>query len=195
MSKTVHIIDRQEVFRQAFFRMEETTLQHERYDGNMSDTLKRVTLHRGDSVAAVLHCVDTDELVLVEQFRVATHDAGPGWIRELPAGTVTDGENPDDTIKRELQEETGYAVPDLQPISTVYLSPGGSSERVHLYYAPVYADDQASDGGGVDSEGEDIRVEHLPLAQVRRMLTDGDIMDAKTMIGVQWLLARLQANG
>ncbi len=192
MSKTVNITNRREVFRQAFFRVEEVTLQHEQYNGELSDTLTRVTLHRGDSVAAVLHCVDTDELILVEQFRVATYDAGPGWIRELPAGTVSEGEEPDAAMKRELLEETGYDIEELEPISTVYLSPGGSSERVHLYYAAVYAGDQVTDGGGVDSENEDIRIDYLPLEQVQRMLAGGDIMDAKTMIGVQWLLARMQ---
>ena len=192
MSKTVNITNRREVFRQAFFRVEEVTLQHEQYNGELSDTLTRVTLHRGDSVAAVLHCVDTDELILVEQFRVATYDAGPGWIRELPAGTVSEGEEPDAAMKRELLEETGYDIEELEPISTVYLSPGGSSERVHLYYALVYAGDQVTDGGGVDSENEDIRIDYLPLEQVQRMLAGGDIMDAKTMIGVQWLLARMQ---
>ena len=124
MSKTVNITNRREVFRQAFFRVEEVTLQHEQYNGELSDTLTRVTLHRGDSVAAVLHCVDTDELILVEQFRVATYDAGPGWIRELPAGTVSEGEDPDAAMKRELLEETGYDVEELEPISTVYTESG-----------------------------------------------------------------------
>ena len=192
MPKTVRIIERRNVFQQAFFKVEEATLQHERYDGKLSEPITRLNFDRGDSVAAVLHRTDTDELVLVEQFRFSTYITGPGWIRELPAGTVFDGDIPEEVIEHEIYEETGYKATTIQPITTFYVSPGGTSEQVHLYYVPVNSDDRVDEGGGVDNEGEDIKIEHFPLEQVRRMLADGDIRDAKTVIGVQWLLMRLR---
>ncbi|MEL7234408.1 MAG: NUDIX hydrolase, partial [Chloroflexota bacterium] len=85
MPEKVEIITREEVFNKAIFRVEQATLRHEKYDGSMSEEISRLNLDRGDSVAAVIHIEETDEIILIEQFRFSTYDRGPGWIIELPA--------------------------------------------------------------------------------------------------------------
>ena len=188
MPSKVEMIERKDVFEQGIFRIEEMKLRHELHGGGMSEPITRLSLERGISAAAVVHRTDTDELVFTEQFRASTYDNGPGWLLEVPAGMVDGDELPIEAIRRELVEEIGYDAPELRPVSVFYVSPGGTSEQIHLFYAPVTAANQQSAGGGVAHEHEDIRVRAIPREDVRRMLMNGELSDAKTIIGVQWLL-------
>jgi nudix-type nucleoside diphosphatase (YffH/AdpP family) len=187
MTKRIEIIEETEVFKQAIFRVVAATLKFELYDGTMSDKLVRLNLDRGDSVAALIHDVQNDVLLVTEQFRYPTHEKGPGWLTEIVAGMVDTDEAPADSMRREIWEEVGYRVSSLQHIGTFYLSPGGSSERIHLYYSAVDQADRGSSGGGKLSEGEDVLVMKMPVDQALEELDRGRIMDAKTMIALQWL--------
>ena len=119
-----------------FFRVEEVDLSHERSDGSMSRPLTRLNVDRGDGAAVVLHDPERGVVVLVRQFRFSTWEKGPGWLHELVAGTVPEGQRPEDVARSECLEEAGYEVDRLEPIGAFYLTPGGSSERIFLYYAP-----------------------------------------------------------
>lgn len=172
-----------------FFTIEEARLRYEQFDGTMSAEIDRSSLQRGDSVAAVVHDREADTVILIEQFRYPAYENGPGWLLELPAGVVENDHDADPaaTMRRELEEEIGYHVSDLQLISTFYPSPGGSSERIYVYYAPVTPQARQSAGGGLASEGEDIRLLTLKAADAFAKIASGDIRDAKTIIGLQWL--------
>jgi nudix-type nucleoside diphosphatase (YffH/AdpP family) len=187
MPKHVDILSRTEVFRKFIFRIEEIVFRYETYAGPMSADTTRLNLDRGDSVAAVVHEVNQNTLIFTEQFRLSTYDKGPGWLLELPAGILEAGEAPDRAMRRELEEEIGYRVASLQHISTFYLSPGGISERIFLFYARVSTTQRVSVGGGLAAEGENIRVVTLPLQEALHRLQSGRILDAKTIIGLQWL--------
>jgi ADP-ribose pyrophosphatase len=187
MTKRIEIIKETEVFRQAIFRVVAATLKFELFDGTMSDELVRLNLDRGDSVAALIHDVQNDILLMAEQFRYPTHEKGPGWLTEIVAGMVDAGETRSDSMKREIWEEVGYRASSLQHIGTFYMSPGGSSERIHLYYSAVDQADRGSKGGGKLSEGENVLVMKIPVDQALEELDQGRIMDAKTMIALQWL--------
>jgi nudix-type nucleoside diphosphatase (YffH/AdpP family) len=187
MPERVEILSRRDVFQQAIFRIEEARLRHERFDGSMSDEIMRLKLDRGNGVTAILHNPADDTVILTEQFRYPTYDNGPGWLLELPAGMVDAGENPADTMRRELVEEVGYAVETLIFICGFYPSPGGTSERIDLYYASVHPANQVNDGGGKDDESEDIRTVIMPADDAIAKIATGEIIDAKTIIGLQWL--------
>ncbi|RMF76699.1 MAG: NUDIX hydrolase [Chloroflexi bacterium] len=179
------------------FQLKETRLRYERYDGTMSDEIVRLNLERGDSAAVLIHNQAKDVLLFTEQFRYPTYEKGPGWMLEVTAGMVDEGENPAETMRRELQEEIGYQVQSLQKISTFYVSPGGTSERIHLFYASVTDSDRTGKGGGLAREGEDIRTVALSVDEAIKMVESGEICDAKTMIAVQWLQlnrAKLRGN-
>lgn len=186
--KKVEIIRRETAFDESIFRVERARLRYERFDGHLSQPVTRLSLERGDGVSAVLHKIEDDSLLLIEQFRYPAHQHGEGWLLELAAGIVGPNENPAESMRRELLEETGYRVDKLEPISTFYPSPGGCSERIFLYYAAVTEVDKITAGGGVPSENEDIRSLWLPRAEALAMLNDGRICDAKTIIGLQWLI-------
>ena len=177
----------------SFFHIEEARLRYERYDGNMSAEIVRLNLQRGDAAAAVVHDPEADTVVMVEQFRYSTYEKGPGWLLEIPAGVVESHKDADpaDTMRRELEEEIGYHVTDLRHLQTFYLSPGGSSERVFLYYAIASPNDKQSDGGGLLIENEDLRVLILKTADVFDRMKSGQIQDAKSLVGLQWLQIHL----
>jgi len=193
MTRRVQIISNEIIFKN-FFRIDQARLRYEKYDGTMSDEVTRLVFERGDSVAALVHDAEADTLTFTEQFRYPTVAHGPGWILEIPAGSVEEGEAPDDTMRRELEEEIGCRVEMLTPIHTFYVSPGGTSERIHLFYALVTPAQYVSEGGGLPSENENIRVVTLPVAEAFGQMWAGQIQDAKTLIALQWLHLRRQAT-
>jgi nudix-type nucleoside diphosphatase (YffH/AdpP family) len=133
---------------------------------------------------------DAERLLLTEQFRFPTLEKGPGWLIEIIAGMIDPGEQPEDSIRREIEEELGYRADRIEHVATFYVSPGGSSERIWVYYTEVGDAGRVSAGGGLPGEHEDIRVVSMSPEEARAALKDGKIADAKTIIGLQWFLAR-----
>jgi ADP-ribose pyrophosphatase len=183
-------IDSQRVIFDDFFRIEEATLRFERFDGRMSRTVRRLNFERGDAAAALLRNTDTERVVLTNQFKYPTYRNGSGWVAEVVAGTVEPGDDPAETVRREILEETGYAARQLEPIATFYVSPGGTSERIFLYYAEVTTVDKIAPGGGVRSEDEDIQLLEFTLPELWAALAAGEIVDAKTLVALMWLQSR-----
>ena len=182
------------------FSMEEAMVSHERFDGRMAPAVRRVHFSRGDSVGVLIYAVDTDEVVLVEQFRYPVYASypeserdGKGWILETVAG-VKDARGPD-VARREILEETGYALPgELEHLTTVYVSPGGTSERTELYLARVSKPEGICQHAGLESESEDIRPHVIPFGEALRMVAAGRIVDSKTVIALYMLKERLDAR-
>lgn len=191
MAKRVEISSETEIFRKYFFSVKEAKLKHEKFNGEMSAEMTRLNFERGDSVAILMHDPQQDTIVLTEQFRYPAyrpnHAGENGWIWELPAGSVEQGETAEDTVRREVKEEIGYEVRTIKHLSTFYVSPGWTSERILLYYASVNPHDQTGKGGGIVSEGEDIRVVLVKVNEALRQIDSGEIKDAKSIIGLQWL--------
>ncbi len=189
MPKRVEILHKQRLFDKFIFRIDEAQLRFEKYNGQLSEPITRLNLDRGDSAAAVVYDPDSKSVFLTEQFRFSTYEKGPGWLLEIPAGMVETKEDENASIKRELEEEIGYRVTEVRKIMTFYLSPGGTSERIHLFYAKVSSTHKVSQGGGLAAEGEDIRTVKLTLKEALAKIDSGEICDAKTIIGLQWLQA------
>jgi nudix-type nucleoside diphosphatase (YffH/AdpP family) len=173
-----------------FFKVDELTVAVERFDGSAMPPVRRLVFERGDAVAAVVRHVDSGRLLFTEQFRAPTMEKGPGWLLEVMAGMIDGAEAPEAALRRELHEELGYAVKRLEPIATFYVSPGGSSERIWLFYAEVAEVTRSGRGGGLAGENEDIRIVEMTDDEARAALAAGRLPDAKTIIGLQWLFAR-----
>jgi ADP-ribose pyrophosphatase len=184
------------------FRVKRARLQHRRFDGRMSEPITRISFERGDSVGVLLHDPGEDAVLLVRQFRYpvfTTLDAeerdGEGarqaWILELVAGAVDSGRTVGQVARKELLEEAGCRViGDLEPITTLYPSPGGTSERIHLFLGEVAGGLCVDKGGGVASGGEDIQTVVVPLDEAMEMVASGEIQDAKTIVALQYLVLR-----
>lgn len=177
-----------------FFKLEEAEISYERFNGRMSRPVRRLSLERGDSVAAIIYNRDSRKTLFVNQFKYPTFEKGPGWIMETVAGIIDEGETPQSALKREVLEETGYTVEAFEHIGSFYVSPGGSSERIILYYAEVSGQSIAGPGGGLESEGEDIETVELSLDELERLLESNSVQDAKTIVAIQWLLRHLERS-
>ncbi|NNG03881.1 MAG: NUDIX domain-containing protein [Inquilinus sp.] len=176
-----------EICHRGFFRLDRLTLRHRRFDGGWTPPLTREVLLRGPAVAVLPYDPVRDEIVLIEQFRAGNYAAGrPGWMTEIVAGITDQGEAPEDVARREMREETGLAVGDLEFVAEFLPSPGGSSEVVRLYCGRV---DATSAGGihGVDGESEDIRVLTMSTNDALAWLDSGQVDNAVTLIGLLWL--------
>ena len=162
-------------------------LTHEKYDGGVTPNLQRELVGRSDAVAMVGYDPDTDEIVLIEQFRMgAIHEKQP-WLIEIVAGLIEEGESPEEVTIRECQEEIGCTPSELINISNFYTSPGGSSEWVQLYIGKVSVSELNSNGG-LDEEGEDIKVSVVPASDIPYMLSTGEIRSAIAIVGLQWFM-------
>ncbi len=185
-------IEEQKYILDDFFKVEEAYLRFELFNGEMSQKVRRLSLERGDSVAILVYNITTEKIILINQFRYPTYRNGKGWITETIAGLVEQKETPEQTAQRETEEETGLEINVFEPIATFYLSPGGSSERIFLYYSEVsgkHAKYEAT--GGLLREGEDIKVVELSLVEALAKIRSNEIMDAKTILGIYWLENRL----
>ncbi len=187
MTRRFEILQHETVFDRLIFRINELELRYEKFDGSMAQPIKRLVLDRGEAATVLLHDPDTDEVLLCEQFRPATIKHGSGWLVELPAGMLDKGETAEDCARRETLEETSQESGDLTRIGTVYLSPGGSSERIHIFYSRLPLRQDLPDTAGITDEGEDIRVVLIPVTEAFARLHAGTIEDAKTVIALQWL--------
>lgn len=174
-----------------FFKVEEVHLRYTRFDGHMSPLIRRLNFERGDSVAVLIFNPKSQHILLVNQFKYPAYEKGPGWITETVAGMIEKNENPESAARREVEEETGYKVLKLEHISTFYVSPGGSSERIILYYAEVDETNKITAGGGVAREDEDIMTVKLSLTEALQQVQSGEIADAKTILGIFWLQNRV----
>jgi ADP-ribose pyrophosphatase len=187
--KQVTVQGRRRLFDQ-FFKVDEVTVTVEAEDGSTGAPQRRLVFERGDSVAATVLHRETGELLFTEQLRVPVLAKAGGWLVELMAGMVDEGESPEQALRRELEEELGYRAETLVPVADFFTSPGGSSERIFLFHAEVTAAGRITAGGGLPTEQEDIRIVRMSVAEAAAALEAGRWNDAKTLIGLQWLLAR-----
>lgn len=175
-----------------FFKIKEALVSFEKYTGEMTPPVRRLSFERGDAVAVLIFNTDQQKVTLIEQFRYPAYETSGGWLTEVVAGVVEEGETPETTAQREVLEEVGYQTKLLIPISTFYTSPGGSSERIFLFYAEVGEKDRVHQGGGLATEHEDIRSKEYTLPQLWTHLAEGTFKDAKTLIALMWLKEKTQ---
>ncbi len=169
-----------------FFKVDLCHIQHETYAGGEIE-VKRELLHRGDAVAVLLYDPSEDKVVLIEQFRVgAIEDENGPWMLEIVAGMVEQGETVIDVAKRECEEEAGVKVHSFETIQSIYSSPGGCSEKVHILCALVDSK-QATGIHGLDDEHEDIKVVVTDYDECLNLLASGKICAASPVIALQWL--------
>jgi ADP-ribose pyrophosphatase len=140
------------------------------YTKKTGASTKEIIAHPGAVV--ILPLLDNDQIVLIRNDRIAIGEV----LWELPAGTLEEGEHPEATAKRELQEETGYLCQHLTPLTFFYTTPGFCNERMFAYIAT-----QLSAGPQHLDEGEKITVETFSWNTTEKMLRNGEIKDAKTI--------------
>ena len=187
----VEIIARETLY-SGFFSMELYRFRHRLFNGEMSGEIRREIFERGH--AAVLLPFDPvrDEVVLVEQIRIAAYDVSASpWLLEMVAGMIEEGESVEDVARREALEEAGLVVGRTKPVLSYLASPGGTSERLSIMVGEVDATTAEGIHGLVD-ENEDIRVHVVSREQAYQWVEEGKIDNAASVIALQWLQLHYQ---
>ncbi|HOG47827.1 MAG TPA: NUDIX domain-containing protein [Anaerolineae bacterium] len=180
----VEVLESARVY-EGFISLDRALVCYERFDGTMSAPASRLVAERGDAVGVLLYDAERDEVVLVEQFRYPAYSRGEqAWLLEIVAGTCPLDQDPLEVARREVREEAGYEVQALEHLGSCFLSPGGSTERVHIYQTGVAVDVRTWAGGGVPGEGEDTRLCIVPREEALGLVRRGAIADAKTIIAL-----------
>ena len=182
----VEIIARETLY-SGFFSMEVYRFRHRLFNGEMSGEIKREIFERGH--AAVLLPFDPvrDEVVLVEQVRIAAYDTSETpWLLEMVAGMIEEGESVEDVARREALEEAGLAIGRTKPVLSYLASPGGTTERSSIMVGEVDAT-TAKGIHGLADENEDIRVHVVSREQAYQWVEEGLIDNAASVIALQWL--------
>lgn len=146
----------------------------------------RESYDRGNGVAILLYNLAQRTVVLTRQFRLPAYMNGyRQHLIEVAAGLLDDA-SPEERIRAEAEEETGYRVHEVRKIYEMFMSPGSVTEKLHFFMAAYDAKAKAGDGGGLEDEGEDIEVLELPFDEAVAMMADGRICDAKTIVLLQY---------
>lgn len=172
---------------QGYFRVDRLRLRHRQHAGGHGAVLDREVFERGQVCAVLPIDPRRDQVVLIEQFRPGAYAAGwHPWLIECVAGVIEPGETPESVARREALEEAGCVIDTLELVSRYLSSPGATTETVHLYAGRA---DLTRVGGvhGLAHEGEDIRVDVVSVEAALALLDRGAIVNAKTVIALQWL--------
>lgn len=169
-----------------WFQLHKITFDFQRRDGSWQRQ-SREAYDRGNGVTMLLVNPNTGKVILTRQFRMPVFINGhDGMLIEAAAGLL-DNIAPDQRIRAEVEEETGYRITRLRKVFEAYMSPGSVTEKLYFYLGEYDESMRINQGGGVESEGEDLEVLEMPLTEALQMIHDGDIVDGKTIMLLQYV--------
>ncbi|HEY3591258.1 MAG TPA: ADP-ribose diphosphatase [Buttiauxella sp.] len=182
----VEIIARETLY-SGFFSLDLYRFRHRLFNGEMSGEVRREILERGHAAVLLPYDPVRDEVVLIEQIRIAAYDTSESpWLLELVAGMIEEGESVEDVARREAVEEAGLVVGRTQPVINYLASPGGTSERLSILVGEVDATN-AQGIHGLADENEDIRVHVVSREWAYQLVEEGKIDNAASVIALLWL--------
>jgi len=184
-SNKVRNINR-ELLSDNWYKLEKISFDYQKSDGNW-ETQSREAYDRGNGAAILLYNKRKATVILTKQFRMPTYINGndSGMMIEVCAGLL-DGDHPEDCIKKETEEETGYKLDHVEKVFESYMSPGSVTEILHFFIGSYEEKMKVSDGGGAEEETENIEVLELPFDKALAMMASGEIKDAKTIMLLQY---------
>lgn len=185
MNVKVNVV-KTEVLSDNWYVLRKVTYDYTKKDGT-TQVQSREAYDRGNGATILLYNKEERTIILTRQFRLPTFLNGneTGMLIEACAGLL-DKDNPEDCIRRETEEETGYKVTEVKKIFEAYMSPGSVTEILYFFVAEYTRNMQVNDGGGIEHEQEDIEVLEIPFDQAYRMIETGEIKDAKTIMLLQY---------
>lgn len=182
----VEIIARESLY-SGFFSLTLYRFRHRLFNGEMSGEVTREIFERGHAVVLLPYDPIRDEVVLIEQIRIAALETSKSpWLLEMVAGIIEPGESIEDVARRETMEEAGLVVGRSKPVLSYLASPGGTSERLSILVGEV--DATLAEGlHGLEEENEDIRLHVVSREQAYQWVEEGAIDNAASVIALQWL--------
>lgn len=155
---------------------------------------QREVYDRGNGASILLYNLNNQSIILTRQFRLPSYLNGntDGLLIETCAGLL-DGDSPEVCVKKETEEETGYNIESVEKVFQAYMSPGAVTEIIHFFIAEYTPEMKVSDGGGLAHEQENIEVLELGFNEAYKMIATGDIVDAKTIMLLQYAKLNIAA--
>ncbi len=169
-----------------WYTLNKFTFDYQKSDGTW-ETQNREAYDRGNGAGILLYNKVKGTVVLTKQFRMPTYVNGneDGMMIEVCAGLL-DGDNPEDCIRKETEEETGYKIDNVKRVFETYMSPGSVTEILYLFIGAYEDRMKVGEGGGAEHETENIEVIEIPFSKVLEMIGNGEINDAKTIMLLQY---------
>jgi nudix-type nucleoside diphosphatase (YffH/AdpP family) len=176
-----------EVLSDNWYTLRKITYEYTKQNGT-TQVQNREAYDRGNGAAILLYNKEQRTVILTRQFRLPTYVNGnkTGMLIEACAGLL-DKDNPEDCIKRETEEETGYKITDVRKIFEAYMSPGSVTEILYFFIAEYSNDMKVNEGGGVEHEEENIEVLEISIDRAMKMIDTGEIKDGKTIMLLQYI--------
>lgn len=170
-----------------WYTLKKVTYEYQKNNGEW-EVQNREAYDRGNGATILLYNKNQHTVILTRQFRLPTFINGneSGMLIEACAGLL-DNDNPEDCIRRETEEETGFKITAIQKIFEAYMSPGSVTEILHFFVAEYDTTMKINEGGGIAHEQEDIEVMEISIAGALAMITSGEIKDAKTIMLLQYV--------
>jgi GDP-mannose pyrophosphatase NudK len=180
-------IIREELLSDNWYSLRKYTYEILKKDGSLHRQTREV-YDRGNGAAILLYNKEYKSVILTRQFRLPSFVNGnmSGDLIEVCAGLL-DQDNPEEAIKRETEEETGYRVKEVHKVFEAYMSPGSVTEILFFFIAEYTHAMKVNEGGGVEQEQEDIEVLELSFEKALAMIESGEIKDAKTILLLQYV--------
>ena len=169
----------------ARYLLKSTTFDYRRANGEWQ-TQTREIYDRGNAAALLPYNLADGTVVLVRQFRFPAYVNGYDDLLIEAAAGMLDNASPEERIRAEAEEETGYRLHDVKKVFEAFMSPGAVTEKLHFFVAEYDSSMRVSSGGGLADEGEDIEVLELSIDEALAMISDGRIVDAKTIMLLQY---------
>ncbi|MCX8523342.1 GDP-mannose pyrophosphatase NudK [Chryseobacterium formosus] len=187
MRETNVSIEKTEILSDNWYTLKKVTFNIKKQNGE-TETQSREAYDRGNGAVILLYNTDSKKIILTRQFRLPTYINGNanGMLIEACAGLLDDN-NPEDCIRKETEEETGYKISKVEKIFEAYMSPGSVTEILHFFIAEYSDEMKINEGGGLEEEGENIEVLELNFDETLAMIDNGEIKDAKTIMLLQHL--------
>jgi len=176
-----------EILSDNWYTLRKITYQYSKKDGSRL-TQSREVYDRGNGATILLYNKEQKTVILTRQFRLPTYvnGNGSGMLIEACAGLL-DKDHPEECIRRETEEETGYKVSHVRKIFEAYMSPGSVTEMLYFFIAEYSKEMKVTEGGGVEHEEENIEVLELNIDVAKEMIESGEIKDGKTIMLLQYV--------
>ena len=186
MISNIKIVD-SSILSDNWYTLKKITYTYNKEDGS-AKTQVREAYDRGNGATILLYNTEYKTVILTKQFRLPTFINGneSGMLIEACAGLL-DENNPEDCIRKETEEETGYKITDVRRIFDAYMSPGAVTELVYFFVAEYSPSQKISEGGGAENEEENIEVLELNIDDAMKMIGTGEIKDGKTIMLLQYI--------
>lgn len=187
MQETNVSIEKTEILSDNWYTLKKVTFTIKKQNGQ-TETQSREAYDRGNGAVILLYNTNTKKVILTRQFRLPTYINGnpDGMMIEACAGLLDDN-NPEDCIRKETEEETGYKISKVEKIFEAYMSPGSVTEILYFFIAEYSDEMKINEGGGLEEEGENNEVLELNFNETLSMIDNGEIKDAKTIMLLQHL--------